>query len=135
MSAPHEATGSLPLQAPYRLESERESSADLEDARAAEAKNGIGLVGRRGEAVVDASAEVAPVRDVEDIIKLSDQFQLKSLRDDVELLGETNIVRLEGIAEAVDIRRYLGELREYSAAQRGLARKLRIILIYQPTQV
>src|SRR5215470_6819926 len=124
---PHETTGSLPFQAPHRLESELDSSADLENTRAAESESGTGLFGRLAEAVVKISSEAALVRDVEEIENLSAQFQLESLRDDVEFLGDANLSRLERIAE-VEICRQ-SERREYvaDAARRGLARKLRVV--------
>ena len=72
--------------------SEFDSSPDLEDARAAESEIGIGLTGRLSKAGVDASAVAALVRDVEQVVDLSDQFQLESLRNDVEFLGKANVI-------------------------------------------
>src|SRR6266545_1006626 len=89
--ASHEVTGSLPFQAPDRLESELDSSADLENTRAAESESGTGLFGRLAEAAVEVSSESELVRGVEEIENLSGQFQLESLRDDVELLGEADL--------------------------------------------
>ena len=85
------ATGSLPFQAPHRLESEFDSSADLENTRAAEPESGIGLVGRLAEGAVEVSSVSELVRGVEEIENLSAQFQLEPLRDDVEFLGEANL--------------------------------------------
>lgn len=112
---------------------ELNSAADLEDPWAANTEDRIGFACSLSESGVEQSTEAAFVGNIEKVKDLPDDFQFEALLDDVEFLGNANIVRLERITEAKAGRQC--DRRELSSTRSVLAGEVLIELFNQIDQI
>lgn len=107
---------------------ELQPSRKLEDARAADADDRIGLAGGLSKASIQASTVSAQIGDVEEVEDLANNLQRNALAK-LDVLRHAQVVRLKRVAE-VEVAGQ-GNGRKQPAARRIFAREIRVVIGYQ----